>query len=58
MVPKPYFFGFFNFAWAGDCVGGSNIPQMKDILIAHILIPIWVFKMVCKFVKIRFKNFA
>ena len=23
-------FGFFDFAWAGHCVGGSNISQMKD----------------------------
>ena len=51
---KNYFSGFFNFAWAGDCVGESDIPQMKDILIAHILILIWVFKMVCNIVKTRF----
>ena len=48
------FFGLFNFPWVGDCVGGSDIPQMKDILITHILIPVWVFKMLCEFVKIRF----
>ena len=51
-------FGFFQFCVGGWLRGWVNIPQMKDILIAHILIPIWVFKMVCKFVKIRFKNFA
>ena len=43
-------FGFFDFAWAGDCVGGWLMAKMKENFIAHILIPMWVFNLMCKLV--------
>ena len=28
---RNWFFGFFNFAWAGDCVGWSKIPTNERL---------------------------
>ena len=36
-------------------MGRRLIAEMKENFIAHILIPMWVFKMVCKLVKIYFE---
>ena len=48
-------FGIFDFAWARDSVGGWHIAEMKGNFILHLLIPMRVFKMVCKLVKIYFE---
>ena len=58
MVPKPYFFGFFIFAWAVMTWVAIAWAEMKENFFLHILIIMWVFKLVCKFVKIEFEDFA
>ena len=57
MVPKPYFFGFFIFAWAVMTWVAIAWAEMKENFFLHILVPIWVFKMVCKCVLTYFENF-
>ena len=57
MVPKPYFFVFFIFAWADDSVEVIARTEMKENFFFHILIPISVFKMVCKCVLTYFETF-
>ena len=54
---RNWIFGFFNFVWAGQCVGRWIMAEMKENCNLHILIPMWVFKMVCKTVYIHFEVF-